>query len=67
VRVAVQVRLEDDAFVGDLAQTGEAEDLVAAGIGEDGAGPGHEAMQAAELADQFVAGAQEEMVGVGRG
>ena len=65
VRVAVEMRLEGDAFVGDLAQPGEAEDLIAAGIGQDRARPGHEAVQSAELPDQFVAGAQEEMVGVG--
>ncbi len=53
------------AFFGDLAQAGEAEDLEAAGIGEDGVGPGHEAVQSAELADEFVAGAQVEMIGVG--
>ena len=32
---AVEVRAESDAFVGDLAQIGEAENLEAAGIGED--------------------------------
>ena len=37
VGVAVQMRLEDDAVVGDLAQTGKAEDLEAAGIGQNGA------------------------------
>ena len=47
-----------------LRRSGEAEDLEAAGIGEDGAGPGHESVQAAELADQFVAGAEEQVVGV---
>ena len=36
VEVAVEVRLEDHALVGDLAQAAEAEDLEAAGIGEDG-------------------------------
>ena len=37
VGVAIQVRVEDDAVFGDLAQTAEAEDLEAAGIGQDGA------------------------------
>ena len=64
VGVAVEMRLECDAFVGDLAQTGKAEDLIAAGIGQKRAGPGHEAVKSAELADQFVAGAEKEMVGV---
>ena len=39
VRGAVDVRLEGDALVGDLAQLGEAHDLEAAGVGEDRAGP----------------------------
>ena len=34
----IEVRLEDDAMFGDLAQSAEAEDLKAAGIGEDGLG-----------------------------
>ena len=63
--IAVEVRLEDDAFVGDLTETGKAEDLIAAGIGENRTGPVHEAVQPAERADQFMAGTQEEMVGVG--
>ena len=58
VQVAVQVRLEDHALLGDFAQAAEAEDLEAAGIGEDGVGPRHEAVQAAHVADQLVAGAQ---------
>ena len=65
VEVAIEVRLEDDAVLGDLAQAAQAEDLEAAGIGEDGVGPGHEAVQSAQFADEFVAGAEEEMVGVG--
>ena len=64
VRVAIQMRLEGDAFVGDLAQPGKAEHLVAAGIGQDRARPGHETVKSPEVPDQFVAGAQEEMVGV---
>ena len=39
VRVAVQVRLEQHAFVADLAQIAEAEDLESAGIGQDGPRP----------------------------
>ena len=60
------MRLEDDAVVGDLAQPAQAEDLEAAGIGEDGARPGHEAVQPAHAADQLVAGPQIEMIGVGQ-
>ena len=66
VRVAVQVRLEQDAFVGHLAEIAEAEDLEAAGIGQDGARPGHETVQAAQLADGLVARAEEQVIGVGQ-
>ena len=66
VRVAVEVGLEDHAFVGDLAQAGEAEDLESAGIGEDGARPRHEAVQSAHGADQVRAGAEVKMIGVGQ-
>ena len=63
--VAVEVRLESHAFFGDAAEVGQAEDLEAAGIGEDGAGPRHEFVQASEVADEFVAGAKKKMVGIG--
>jgi len=65
VQIAIEVGLKDHAVIGDFAQAGEAEDLKAAGIGEDGVGPGHEAVQAAHAADGFVAGAEVEVVGVG--
>ena len=52
-------------MIGDFAQAGEAEDLEAAGIGEDGVGPGHEAVESAHLTDWLVAGTKVEMVGVG--
>ena len=48
----------------DLAHVGEAEDLEAAAVGEDGAVPVHEAVQAAQLGDELVAGPQGEVVGV---
>src|SRR5438270_11199835 len=54
VRIAVQVGVEDDAFLGDLANAREAEDLESAGISEDGARPGHKGMQTAETAEQSV-------------
>src|SRR2546425_588304 len=59
------MRTEAHAFVGDLAKLGKAEHLVAAGIGENGARPGHKLVQAAETANQFVAGTQIKMIGVG--
>jgi len=62
---AVEMRTEAYPVVGDFAQIGEAEDLVTAGIGEDGAAPGHERMQAAEFADERMTGTQIKMVGVG--
>ena len=65
VRVAVQVRAEQHAFFCDLAQVAQAENLEAARIGEDRARPGHEAVQAAELADQLMAGPQKQVIGVG--
>ena len=61
---AVQMRPEAHAFVGDFAKFGKAEDLVAAGISQDGAGPGHKWMQAAEAANQFMARTQIQMIGV---
>ena len=62
---AVDVRAEGDAVVGDFAKIGEAEDLVAAGVGDDGMRPGHEFMEAAQFANQSGAGAKIQMVGVG--
>ena len=64
VAVAVEMRLEHHALFRDLAQPAQAEDLEASGIGEDGPRPIHELVQAAELADGFVAGPQIEMIGV---
>src|SRR5438552_1814871 len=56
--VAVKVRTEDDARFGDLAERAQAEDLEAAGIGENGPWPTHEFVQPTEGADGLVAGAQ---------
>ena len=58
------MRSEGDAFGGDFAQFAEAENLEAARVGEDGAGPGHKFVQAAELADQLMARTKIEMIGV---
>ena len=62
---AVDVRLEGDALVGDLAQLGEAHHLEAAGVGEDRPVPAHEAVQAAEPGDALGARPQHQMIGVG--
>src|SRR5205085_10428796 len=64
MRRAVQVRTKGHAFLAYLAQIAEAENLVATGIGEDGARPGHKAMQSAQLAHLLHAGPQIEVVGV---
>ncbi len=61
---AVEMEAEAHALIAGFSQLGEAEDLITAGIGEDGARPGHELMQPAELADEFVARTQIEMIGV---
>ena len=57
---------ELDALLPEPPELREAEDLEAAGVGQDRPVPGHEAMEPAHLAHQLMAGAQEEMVGVGQ-
>ena len=63
--LAVDVALEDGAGFAHGAGVGEGEDLEAAGVGEDGAVPLHEAVDAAEALEDFGAGAEEEVVGIG--
>ena len=63
---AVEMGTKVHAFVGYFSQFGKAEDLVAAGIGENRARPGHEFVQAAKPADEFMAGTQIKMIGVGQ-
>ncbi len=62
---AVEDRAELDAVVGELERVGEAEDLEAARVGEDGAVPVHERVQTAGVAHDVGTGAQVEVVGVG--
>src|ERR1700686_744701 len=62
---AIEVRSKRDSFIGDFAQRGETEYLVAAGVRQNGPLPGHKLVQATELANQFVAGAQIQMISVG--
>ena len=64
VRIAIEVRSEHHALFGDLSDPRQAEHLESTGIGEDGARPGHEAVQAAQPPDQLVAGTKIEVVGV---
>ena len=64
VRTPIEVRAEAHAVVGDFAQLAERENLKAAGVGEQGARPTDEFVQAAHAADGLVAGAQVEVIGV---
>ena len=61
---AVEMGAEDDPFVADLPEGGQAEDLEAAGVGKDGAVPVHETVQAAQLGDGFHPGSQVEMIDI---
>ena len=62
--VAVQVGVEDDSLFGDLANLGEAPDLETSRIGQNRPRPVHEFVEAAHLADQFMAWPQVEMIGI---
>ena len=57
--------LEAHALLGELPQRGQAEDLEAAAVGEEGPAPAREPVEAAELAHERVARAQHQVVGVG--
>ena len=61
---AVEMRLELDARLVDHAPARQAEDLVAAAVGEDRPRPADEAVQAAAPRDQLVAGPQQQVIGV---
>ncbi len=60
------MRAEGYAFFADLAQIVETENLEAAGVGENGSIPRHEAVQAAHLANGFDSGTQIKMVGIAK-
>ena len=62
--VSVQMGRKGHALFGDLAQLGQAEHLKSAAIGQDGAVPAGELVQAAHVGHQLVAGAQMKVVGV---
>ena len=66
MRVAIQVRMEQHAFVGHLAKRVQAEDLKAAGVRQDRPRPIHELVQAAQPLDPFMAGPQKKMIGIRR-
>ena len=64
VKAAVEMGAKRNSLVADLAQLREAVDLESAGVSEHGPGPADEAMQAAEVANGFMAGPQVEVIGV---
>ena len=66
VRIAVQVRLEVHALFADLPQAAQAENLKAAGIGQDRARPRHEPMQSAQPLNRLMPGPQIQMIGVAK-
>ena len=61
---AVDVRLEFGSLLRDLATLGEAEDLIAAAVGQDRAVPADEAMQSAAARDELVTRTQVKVIGV---
>ena len=58
------MRLEVDAVFHNLPALGEAEDLVAAAVGEDRAVPADEPVQAAAPRDEVFSGAEVQVIGV---
>ena len=62
----VHMGVEADALLLDLPQLGQGENLETAAVGENGAVPVHEPVQAAHLLDQSVAGAHMKVVGIGK-
>ena len=62
----VHMGIEVYALFLDLAQLRKGKDLESAGVGQDRSVPAHELMQPAHIADQLVARADVEMVGVGK-
>ena len=66
VLATVNMAAKGDAVIVQLALMGQAENLKAARIGQDGAVPAHKAVETAKLLHQFMAGAQIEMIGIGQ-
>ena len=63
---SVQVGGKIDALLPDFPQTGQREDLKAAGIGQNRPVPGHELMQPSKIVNNLVTGPQMQVVGVGK-
>ncbi len=62
----VDVGIESRALLGDLPELGQRKDLKSPGIGEDGALPVHKSVEAPQLPDEPIAGAQVQVIGVGK-
>ena len=62
--VAVQMRVERYAFLGNVAQLGKAEHLKSAAVGQDRAVPAGKLVQAAHIGNDLITGTQVEMIGV---
>ena len=61
---AVQMRTELHALLLDLAHLGERKHLKSAAVGQNRLVPVHELMQSAQLPNDFMAGSQEQVIGV---
>ena len=61
---AVDMRAEGDAVIGDLAQPGQAEDLIAAAVGQYRPVPAHVPMQPSQVFDGIYTRPQVKMIGV---
>ena len=64
--LAVDMRGKFYPFLGDLAQLRERKDLKSTAVGQDRAVPVHKLLQAAQIVYKGVAGAQMQVVGVGK-
>src|SRR5690349_24319971 len=64
VRAAVEMRSEFDAVLIYLATLGQAEDLVAAAVGEDRLLPADELVEAATASDELVSRPEHQVIGV---
>ena len=66
MRAAVEMRAKLDAVLVDLSALGQAEDLIAAAVGQDWLVPANKFVEAAAARDQFVARTQHQVIGVAK-
>src|SRR5262245_54749392 len=52
------------AFLGDLANPGQGENLLAAAVGQDRPRPGHKRMEPAKMANHFESWPNEKVIGI---